>query len=134
MSHTAKYLGLIQPKLGCFSCSLVSSRSLCIIFLLTFVTRPIIHKKQKIFSKKPSLGPIPLYKHVNWQEQRFWLAVVLQNSDTMPVWGNKQKVKAWTCLLCMCSSHMFWGLQVACPTSGSNFRTCTLVKECTIGL
>jgi len=26
--HTAKNIGLIQHKLGCFSCSLVSSRSL----------------------------------------------------------------------------------------------------------
>jgi len=31
---TAKNLGLIQPKIGCFSCSLVSSRGL---YLLTCV-------------------------------------------------------------------------------------------------
>ena len=50
---------------------------------------------------------------VNWQEQRFWLAVVLWSHKTTPFWGNKHKVKVQTCAYWACASYAFYALKIS---------------------
>jgi len=78
--YHCKNLGLIQPKLGCLSCSLVSSCSLsCMIILLTCVTYKSHYSVTQV-----RMWPFAIKAHT--MQQQIHEYCTLSSNNTMNIW------------------------------------------------
>ena len=100
----------------------VGFRHLLSFFLLshTKLLTSIAYKLKQILSyfthRTTSLSsqqPLSARLSANWQEWRFWLAVVPRSCNTTPFWATN-KVKVQTCTYCACTVHMLTRFNTLC--------------------